>query len=157
MASKRPKYPTIPLQKVMLVRDKSVKVPEVVNGPWAASVIAKQLTDGSPDESLIVFCLNGQHELISAQVIATGAPDHVACSPSQVFRAAIVQNAAAIIVAHNHPSGSLRFSDDDRATYRCLVEASRLLGIHVFEFILVVHNRSNCLSMNDGRGGNVSE
>lgn len=147
--SKRPKYPTIPLQKVVLVRDKSVEVPEHVSCAWQASTIAKQLTDGSPDESLIVFYLNSDHKLIGAQIVATGAPNNVAFSPSQVFRAAIVSNAAGIIVAHNHPSGSRKLSDDDVHTAKLIDAAGQLLGITLLDFIVVVHNKPGCASIHD--------
>lgn len=147
--TKRPKYPTIPLQKVVLVRDKSVEVPEHISCAGQASAIAKQLTDGSPDESLIVFCLNGDHQLIGAQIVATGAPNSVAFSPSQVFRAAIVSNAAGIIVAHNHPSGSRKLSDDDVHTAKLIDAAGKLLGIPLLDFIVVVHNKPGCASIHD--------
>ena len=147
--TKRPKYPTIPLQKVVLVRDKSVEVPEHISCAWQASAIAKQLTDGSPDESIIVFCLNSDNKLVCAQIVATGAPNSVAFSPAQVFRAAIVSNATAIIVAHNHPSGVRKLSDTDLETAKLIEEAGKVLGIIVLDFILVVHNKPGCVSIHD--------
>jgi DNA repair protein RadC len=147
--SKRPKYPTIPLQKVVLVRDKSVEVPEHVSCAWQASAIAKQLTDGSPDESLIVFCLNNDHKLICAQIVATGAPNNVAFIAAQVFRAAIVCNAAAIIVAHNHPSGRLELSQEDRHTCGLIKKAGETVAIPVLDFIVVVHDKPGCASIHD--------
>lgn len=147
--TKRPKYPTIPLQKVVLVRDKSVEVPVHLTCGWQVGTIAKQLTDGSPDESLIVFCLDRGNNLICAQVVASGAPNNVAFTPAQVFRAAIVCNALGIIVAHNHPSGNAELSDTDRHTYELMKAAGEALSIPVVDFIVVSHSREDFVSVHD--------
>jgi DNA repair protein RadC len=137
MAKKKREYPLVPIQKVVLVKDKSVECPITINNAFTASVLAKVLTEGSPDESLIVICLDNQHKVLFAQVIATGAPDNVAFTPAQVFRAAIVSNAAGIIVAHNHPSGKLELSSIDRSTFEAIQAAGKVLGIGVLDFLVV--------------------
>mgnify|MGYP000865232131 CR=1 FL=1 len=142
-------YPAIPLQKLVLVREKSVRVPAKMNSTWQASAVAKKLTDGSPDESLMVFCVNGQHELLSAQVVATGAPNNVAFTAAQVFRAAVISNAAGVIVAHNHPSGSTMLSDDDWRAYNAIKAAGQALSIPVLDFIVVSHTQPGCTSVHD--------
>ncbi|MGP1681913.1 MAG: JAB domain-containing protein [Giesbergeria sp.] len=143
----KPKYPTIPLYKCVLVRDKSVRYTEKIEGSWQASEIAKRLTDKSPDESLILFLLDNRANVISAQVVATGSPDCVGITPAQLFRAAIIHNARAIIVAHNHPSGDNTLSADDRNTYRAMVRAAEVLGIRILDFIVVSHAQSGYSSI----------
>ncbi len=54
-----------------------------------------------------------------------------------MFRAAIAEAAAAIIVVHNHPSGNPTPSPDDRAVTRQLVEAGRLLDVPVYDHVIV--------------------
>jgi DNA repair protein RadC len=57
--------------------------------------------------------------------------------PREVFRAAIAEAAAGIIVVHNHPSGNPAPSDDDRAVTRQLVKAGRMLDIPVHDHVVV--------------------
>lgn len=140
---------TIPLQKIVLVREKSIRVPEKMSSSWQAGAVAKKLTDGSPDESLIVFCVNSEHQLLSAQVVANGAPNNVAFTAAQVFRAAILSNAAGVIVAHNHPSGNTKLSDDDFRAYNAIKAAGSALGISVLDFIVVSHSQPGCTSVHD--------
>lgn len=62
--------------------------------------------------------------------------------PREVFRDAIVKGAAAIIVAHNHPSGDEAPSREDRETTRRLQEAGRIIGIPVLDHVIVARGGS---------------
>ena len=57
--------------------------------------------------------------------------------PRETFKVAILANAAAIVLAHNHPSGSPEPSQEDRTLTKRLVEAGKLLGIEVLDHIIV--------------------
>ena len=60
---------------------------------------------------------------------------------TQVFKAAILANAAAIVLAHNHPSGDPAPSPDDTALTRRLVEAGKLIGVDVLDHIVIGDGR----------------
>jgi DNA repair protein RadC len=57
--------------------------------------------------------------------------------PREVFRRAIFDNAVGIIAAHNHPSGQLRASEEDTEVCDMLKEASRTVGIHLVDFVIL--------------------
>ncbi|NIN71431.1 MAG: DNA repair protein RadC [Gemmatimonadetes bacterium] len=77
------------------------------------------------------------HDLLITRGTLTGSLVH----PREVFRAAIAEAAASIVVVHNHPSGNPVPSPDDRAVTRQLVEAGRLLDIPVYDHVIVAGDR----------------
>src|SRR5947199_97142 len=84
--------------------------------------------------------LTGQELL--AILLGTGyAGRDALVHPREVFRAAIAEAAAGIIVVHNHPSGDATPSADDRAVTRQLVDAGRLLDLPVYDHVIVGGDR----------------
>ena len=73
-------------------------------------------------------------------------------SPREVFRLAVVEGAAAVILAHNHPSGDPAPSPDDRAVTRQIAEAERALGIPVLDHVIVGDGRFASLTEEGGFG-----
>lgn len=82
--------------------------------------------------------LDTQSRLIGIHTIAIGSLD--TCVVREVFKAAILANAASIVLAHNHPSGDPTPSPQDREVTRQLVHAGKLLGIDVTDHIIVGEN-----------------
>ena len=92
----------------------------------------------NPDvESLIVVFLNTRRRPIGFQVISTGTLDTLLVHPREVFKAAIVMNAAAIILSHNHPSGDPTPSEADIKVTREMVRAGQLLKIEVLDHVIL--------------------
>lgn len=85
------------------------------------------------------LCLDSQHRLLfDAPVVVTrGILNSSLVHPREVFRAAIVANAAAVILCHNHPSGDPTPSADDRLVTEQLVAAGRLLDIPVHDHVIL--------------------
>ncbi len=71
------------------------------------------------------------------QIVAIGSLDHVSVQGREVFKLAVCLNAAGIIVGHNHPSGDPHPSQDDGEITRHLVLAGKLLGIPVWDHIII--------------------
>jgi DNA repair protein RadC len=90
-----------------------------------------------PVESLVVLCLSARHRVEAIHVVARGNLTGVQVFPNHVFQAALVANASAIIVAHNHPSGDAEPSRDDLALTRRLAGAGELLGIKLLDHLIV--------------------
>ncbi len=89
-------------------------------------------------ESFWILALDSQHRLIGGPITITrGILNSSLVHPREVFRAAIVAGAAALILCHNHPSGDPTPSADDRAVTDQLVAAGRLLDIPVHDHIIV--------------------
>jgi DNA repair protein RadC len=99
----------------------------------------EQLNDirNSKKEHFVVFFLNTQNQVIEREVVSIGTLNASLIHPREVFEPAIKHLAAQIIIAHNHPSGSLEASQEDLAVTKRLVSAGRLLGIDVLDHVVV--------------------
>jgi len=92
---------------------------------------------GKKQEHFVCVSLNGAHEVIEARVVTVGLLDTNQVHPREVFADPITDRAASVIVAHNHPSGTLEPSAEDLALTRRLVQAGQLLGIRVLDHLIV--------------------
>ena len=99
----------------------------------------EQLADirDKKQEYFVCLTLDGANRLIAKRVISIGTLTSSLVHPREVFAEAITDRAASIIVAHNHPSGTLEASEADREVTRRLKEAGELLGIKLIDHIVV--------------------
>ena len=81
--------------------------------------------------------LNSHYQLIHDEVISIGTLDSSLVAPREVFKPALEYCAAAIIIAHNHPSGNLKPSDADIEVTKNLIEAGKIIGIEILDHILI--------------------
>jgi DNA repair protein RadC len=88
-------------------------------------------------ETLQVLLLNTRHRLIRVEEISNGTLDTILVHPREVFKTAIAANAAAIVLAHNHPSGDPAPSEADVKVTRDLIRAGQLLKIEVIDHIII--------------------
>ena len=102
---------------------------------------ALQYIADRPQESFITVSLNGAHEVITRRIVSTGLVNRTLVHPREVFADSITDRAAAVIVAHNHPSGEVAPSGEDREITKRLCEAGRILGIPVLDHIIFSKNK----------------
>ena len=88
-------------------------------------------------ENLVVLTVNSENVLIKRHLVATGSANGVGVNYGEVYRYAIQDHATGIIVAHNHPSGSLEFSKNDLSFSRGLAEAGRLLSRRFLDSVVI--------------------
>lgn len=88
-------------------------------------------------EEFRVLLLNTQHAVTRELVVTRGILDASVVHPREVFKPAVVESAAALILVHNHPSGDPAPSPEDRAITRQLADAGRVLGIPVLDHVIV--------------------
>lgn len=88
-------------------------------------------------ETFQVLLLNTRRRLIRVDDISHGTLDTLLVHPREVFKAAIAANAAAIVLAHNHPSGDPTPSEQDIRVTRDLIRAGRLLQIEVIDHVIL--------------------
>ena len=84
--------------------------------------------------------LDTANTIIGLSQISVGGLAASIVEPRQVFKVAILANAAAIICVHNHPSGNVEPSREDIRITRQLVEAGKLMGIPVHDHLIIGHN-----------------
>ena len=94
-----------------------------------------------PEEHFCIFCLNTKNKIVGVHTISIGSLNASIVHPREVFKAAMLNNASAIICLHNHPSGDPEPSREDIETTRRLVEAGEILGIRVLDHIIIGEER----------------
>ncbi|MGH0052233.1 MAG: RadC family protein [Sphaerochaetaceae bacterium] len=99
-------------------------------------------------EHFLSICLNGAHEVLSVNVCSIGLVNRTLVHPREVFGEAVRQRATAILVAHNHPSGNLEPSMEDKDVTRRLKQAGDILGIKVLDHL--IFSEEGYLSMLEG-------
>jgi DNA repair protein RadC len=88
-------------------------------------------------ETFQVVLLNTRHRLIRVETISQGTLDTILVHPREVFKMAIAANAAALVLAHNHPSGDPAPSEADIKVTRDLIRAGQLLKIDVLDHVII--------------------
>ena len=91
----------------------------------------------SKREHFVAFYFDTQNRLIERRIISVGTLDSSLVHPREVFEPALALSAASIIVTHNHPSGSVEPSFEDKEVTRRLVEAGDLLGIQIIDHLII--------------------
>ena len=108
-----------------------------IHGPADVIGVVMALLSSEPSEVMLAVSLTAKHRVIGVSVVGRGGLDHVPCDPREVFRAAFLANAAAVILAHNHPSGDPEPSAPDLEVTRRVTDAGRLLGIPLLDHVIV--------------------
>jgi DNA repair protein RadC len=110
--------------------------PEVTSPESAAALLVPQLAT-SDRERCVAALLDTKHRLLEVVVVSVGSLAHTFMAPREVFRDALLANAAALVLAHNHPSGDPEPSRDDELLTRRLVRAGELVGVDLLDHLVV--------------------
>ena len=95
---------------------------------------------GLPKEHLRGLYLNSHYKLIHDEVLSIGTIDASIVHPREVFKPALEYSAAAVILVHNHPSGSTTSSGTDTLVTEQLVQAGKILGIDLIDHVIVTEH-----------------
>ncbi len=113
------------------------KKPREIRGPDdVVALLGKGLT-AEPREHFIVVLLNARHEVIARETVSVGSLNASIVHPREVFKPAIAQSAASVVLVHNHPSGDPEPSEEDLSITRRLVQVGDLLGIGVLDHVII--------------------
>ena len=125
----------------LAIRYKPLRVALPVNGdvgtPRAAAHLAAAVLAGLTVEQVIALHVNTKQKLIGVHVVSIGTLNASLVHPREVFKAAVLTNAAGLILAHNHPSGDPMPSPDDREMVNRLRQAGALLGVELRDALIV--------------------
>jgi DNA repair protein RadC len=132
--------------KVIALRECAGVGVAVANDPYCVADywrknIANQPTFSEYVESLWVLAVNTRRRVTGQYLVATGTLDTILCHPREVFRAAVIAGAAAVILVHNHPSGDPSPSDGDIKATRDMIRAGELLNIQVLDHVVIGDTR----------------
>ncbi|MEM0960917.1 MAG: JAB domain-containing protein [Bacteroidota bacterium] len=129
----------VPLYTTRLVRERTFTFPtrDQVRSPSAAAVVLGEYFSDRDREEFVVAFLDTASTLTGLHVASVGGLAASIVEPRQVFKAAVLANAAAVLLAHNHPSGNPEPSREDVAITRQLVEAGKVMGIPVHDHLIL--------------------
>ncbi len=109
------------------------------NGFSSAEEVFKQIKKIKVDykqENFLILCLDTKNKLIHSEVLFKGGLNFSAVCPKTLFRTALKYNSNSIIIAHNHPSGDLNPSLEDKEVFEKLKSAGNLLSLKVLDSII---------------------
>lgn len=118
---------SVPVCRVQLVRETSRVLKVAIEGA----------EDAADREHLAILMLDAKNRLLGVHTVGIGTLSGALIAPREVFKAAILANAASIIVGHNHPSGDPTPSPEDYRVTECLKSAGELLEIPVLDHLVI--------------------
>lgn len=114
---------------------------EPLSSPQTVKTYLQAAMSGKRHESFHVLFLDVKNRLIEARELFRGTLTHTSVYPREVVREALARNAAAVMLAHNHPSGTPEPSESDLLLTRALVQALALVDIRVLDHFVVAGSR----------------
>jgi DNA repair protein RadC len=108
-----------------------------ISSPGEVADIFIPLLKDELKERFIVVCLNSANKIIKYEVISVGNLNSSIVHPREVFKVAIENNSASIILIHNHPSGNSDPSNEDISITKKIVETGTIMSIPVFDHIII--------------------
>ena len=130
----------IPRYRICLVREGShpSEVKSINSPADAYSLLRTYLDlDGSDREHFVTVLVDTKNKVIGINTVSVGALNTTIVHPREVFKPAILCNAASVLLAHNHPSGDATPSEDDKAVTQRLRDAGAILGITVLDHVII--------------------
>ena len=112
----------------------------LLDAPQAVEDYLKWLIGTRPNEVFVTLFLDIKHFLITVDESAKGSISRVAVYPREIVRRALTLNAASLIVAHNHPSGGVEPSANDRRLTRVLQDSLALIDVRLLDHLVVTSN-----------------
>jgi len=134
----KPKQASVPIYKIMLVREGRVPCyNQQIRSSADASMLLHTYLADVDREYFVILLLNQKNRVLGVNTVSIGSLTASIVHPREVYKSAILSNAASIICGHNHPSTDCQPSREDRAITSRLVEAGRLLGISILDHVII--------------------
>ena len=137
----------IPRYKIMLVKEGNIPLERKhINSPQDVYNAVREIIGDADREYFMIVILNNKYCINGVNVVSIGTLSSSPVHPREVFKAAILANAAAIVLVHNHPSGDPTPSKEDIEITRKLVDAGKVLGIEVLDHVVI---GDRCVSLKE--------
>ena len=150
VADPHPSSAYLPIYRVHLVHEAALPAPRTqIRSSADAAALLRQFLGTVDREHFVVIMMDRKNRLIGINTVSIGSLTASVVHPREVFKAAILSNAAALICGHNHPSGDPEPSPEDRALTERLVEAGKLLGMEILDHVIVGDGTTDYYSFAD--------
>lgn len=127
-----------------MVREESFTYkPATIISPESAFALLESAFDLSnqPEEVVALIALDTRNVVAGLFIVSRGTVNSSLVHPREVFKRALLCNASSIIIAHNHPGGSLIPSSDDKAITQRIKEAGRIVGVSLSDSLIIARGR----------------
>jgi DNA repair protein RadC len=119
-----------------ILESKVLKTP-VLHNPAAVKEYLRLALGGLDSEVFGVIFLTQQHQIIEFEIMFRGSIAQTTVNPREIVKAALKRNAAAVVLAHNHPSGSPDPSRPDVVLTRTLTDALKIVDVRVLDHMII--------------------
>lgn len=130
---------------VAALRDRAARS-DALSNPRLVADYCRARFAGEPQEVVAALLLDSRHRVVKTALLSRGTVDRAAAFPGEVARAALKEGAAAVILAHNHPSGCPEASEHDRVMTREVEVALKTVGVRLLDHVVVGREGSVSLS-----------
>ena len=128
----------IQIVKIQMIKEKNLMVEsKKLSSPKATYEIAKKYLEFADKEHLVLLTLDTKNKITSISTVSVGSLNLSIVHPREVFKTAILANAASIILVHNHPSGDPNPSNEDISITKRIKECSEMLGIELLDHVII--------------------
>lgn len=128
----------IPVVSLRMVKEKSHPyASRTIGTSGDAYQLLRSLIEDQDRESFWLVCLDTKNRVTTLSQVALGSLSSAIVHPREVFKTALLANAAAVLFAHGHPSGDPNPSAEDCSLTKRLVDAGKVLGIRVLDHIII--------------------
>lgn len=139
----------VPLVRIRAVKERFLPYgQEALSGPGKVVNMVSGLLKDADREYMLAIPMDSGHKPVGVEVVAVGTLNQVAAEARDIFKHAILCNAASLVLVHNHPSGDPKPSKEDYVFTRHMKKAGTFLGIPLLDHI-VVGDKSRYVSLRD--------
>ena len=144
------RYQSVPIYRISLVRESNIQLDRAqLRSSESASKVLRSYLGDTDREHFVVILLDRKNRMIGINTVSIGSLTASIVHPREVMKPAILSNAAAVVLGHNHPSGDPQPSHEDKSLTRRLVEAGKALGIDVLDHIVIGDGTTQYFSFAD--------
>lgn len=108
----------------------------IISSPDKVAEIARKI-EGSDRERILVLYLDRGNRLVGIQELSIGERSAAMIAPDAIYRMALLTNSSGFILIHNHPGGSVSFSEEDKGIAHKLRDGARLMDMELLDFVVV--------------------
>lgn len=126
-------YQTAIIQLPLTVKERKG---EACRSPAQVATVCADMRELA-QEAMHVLTLNAKNKIINRHLVTLGLADSSLLHAREIFRGAIIENAVALIMVHNHPSGDTAPSAEDIQITRKMIEAGRIIGIQILDHVII--------------------
>ena len=128
----------VPFVRVRMVRERELPYAmEEIDGPEKVAAFTRKFLAGADREYLLVLSIDNAGMLAAIEVVSIGTVNATLAEPREIFKHAVLANAAGIVMVHNHTSGRCVPSEEDMAMTKRIEKAGKILGIPLMDHVIV--------------------